>query len=188
MFRTLAGKELFAKLSMLLQEIRSLRDQPIAEVCMCCGFASVAHDADDAQNISALQGLRKPMHRTTANEARAPPCPKTDEVESSSAILYRPSRKLQAETDIQPTLYLSQQNFRLASSDTENYEVINVTDILVTLELALDVLIQRVEIDERQQLRQQIADRKTSWLFPVSIGHHKINNSTILNLPLYERP
>ena len=84
------------------------------------------------------------MYRTTANEARAPPCPKTDEVETSSAILYRPSRKLQTETDIQPTLYLSQQNFRLAPFNSEDYEVINVTNILVALELALDVLIQRV--------------------------------------------
>ena len=50
-------------------------------------------------------------------------------------------------------LYLSQQNLRLAPFDTEDYEVVNVTNILVTLQLALDVLIQRVEIDERQQLR-----------------------------------
>ena len=38
-------------------------------------------------------------------------------------------------------LYFSQQNLRLASSDAKDYEVVNVTDILVALELALDVLI-----------------------------------------------
>jgi hypothetical protein len=48
--------------------------------------------------------------------------------------------------------YLSQQNLHLAPFNTEDYEIVNITDILVALELALNVLIEWVEVDERQQL------------------------------------
>jgi hypothetical protein len=66
--------------------------------------------------------------------------------------LDRPSRQFQTEIDAQPVFYLSQQNLRLAPFNTEDYEIVNITDILVALELALNVLIEWVEVDERQQL------------------------------------
>ena len=50
-------------------------------------------------------------------------------------------------------LYLLQQGSCFLPPYTKDYEVVNVANVSLTLQVTLDVLVERIQVDESEQLR-----------------------------------
>lgn len=72
-------------------------------------------------------------------------------------------------------------NQRLARQAEEN-EVIDISGIAGDAKIALDELIQRIQVDQRIELRQQVSNRDSNWLAVIGKQHHRIDKATILDL------
>lgn len=84
----------------------------------------------------------------------------------------------------QPGLDDGLQSLGIGEVDTEQDEVIHIAAVMADFQDALDEVIQRVQVDQRIQLAQQVADRDADRLSVVGKQHHQIHKAAILDLAL----
>lgn len=118
-----------------------------------------------------------------ADKSASAPGAISDKVDPTVGWCDRVFRQLQAEGRDE-FLDTFERRQALFSTQIEQDEVIDITAIHPRLELPLDEMIKRVEVDQSVGLRQQVADRDTNCLAVLGKQHEQINKTTVLDLVL----
>ena len=61
---------------------------------------------------------------------------------------------------------------RRLSVDVKQDEIVDISAVALDAQLALDEMIERIEVDQRIKLAQQIADGNADWLAVIGEQHH----------------
>lgn len=144
-----------------------------------------------AVHPAALKGAAKGVKAVPADESLAGPGAVADEIHAARDGCDGRLGKLQLEpgeegNDLRPVLR------RFITADAEQNEVIHVPAVVPDAKLALDEVIQRVQVDQRVKLAQQVSDRYSNRLAVVRKLHHQIHEAAVLDLrfdqPAQNRP
>src|SRR3990167_9123984 len=121
------------------------------------GAARMAEHGNCALHFAPLEGLSEGIEAMPSHEPLADPGAVSDEVDAAGHPRQGGLRKLEA----QPGDKLNDPRFarqQRGARQAEEREVIDVAAVAFDAQHALDEMVERVEIDQRVELRQQIAD------------------------------
>lgn len=117
-------------------------------------MAGVAEDGNHALDILARDRRAVVVHRALADVAAARPGAVADKVHPAPHRRDGGVRKLKVQALADKRLDAVARINALLAREPKQHGIINIAAVAAHLELALDVVIQRIEIDQRVELRQ----------------------------------
>lgn len=160
----------------------------VEHVRIAGGAACMAEERDHALVGTGQGRPSEPVQAVLANESAGRPGAVADEVGALGRSRDRGPRILEAAFVSQKPLDRPAVLDRLGAGQVEQHQVIDVTAVPADLEGALDELVDRIEVDERVDLREQVPDRDADRPAVIGEQHHHVDEAPILDLAIDAGP
>ena len=150
--------------------------------------AGMAQAGNQRLTLAAIDRLAGGEKRVLADEPAASPGAVAHEVDTSGNRRQRHFRERHAEALLDECLDPRTAVDGAVAGEAEQHEVVDIAAVVPHTQLALDEVVQRVQVHQRIELAQQIADRDPGGLPVVGKQHHYLDEAAILDLALDHLP
>lgn len=151
------------------------------------GLSGVPLARRNAPEIASFYGLPVGIKAVLTDEATSRPGPVSNEIDAALGLGNCRLRELKAKSAQKINNPVSAIN-GLSVRQAEQNEVVHITTVAPNSEFALNKMVDRVEIDERVELTQQVSDWDAQWLAMISKHHHQIHETAVFDPPLNQTP
>lgn len=143
-------------------------------------MAGVAEARYNGFNAPALCGAAKGIEGMLAHESPARPGAIANEIDAVRDSRDGCFRELKVQPLGQEIADPGAAFDSLSTTQANQQQIIHVARVALHLQLALDEMVQRVQVDKREQLAEQVADRQPDRLAVIGEPHHHIHQARIL--------
>jgi len=147
--------------------------------------------AEQRHNRSPVAGLNSApefVKTVLAYQSPVPPGTIADEIDAMLNFLDSRFGQLQAQVVGQKLNQPFSIVKALLPRKSKQDKIVHVAHVMPDFESTLDIVIQRIEIDQGVQLRQQIADRNAEWSIHDCKQHHAVHETLVFDFLLDQHP